>query len=471
MDFDTIMLRPGLKEIERLVLMRMFNNIAVITVTSVFLQVPVPAKANEEAIGAFIGGMLGAAIGSQETKARPSTRAAAPARSSAEIAEARMMQEALNYFGFPAGTPDGIIGRGTRNAISQYQMFMGFAPTGTILPHERNFLVIAYNRAAMEPLATIQQAMRNPMGLRMLLQSYAQVDPSTPPVVAVQPVVAPPVMAPVSVQATSTIVVENGISEEEAQVLQDEVNNLADQIALLRAVIEHQKQNNTGGEDTAAHVAAVQAMLASYTIRMEEVEEVSAVRYTTPIRPQNQNLGNTARRISEIFPKIPYYIAGTDEIGEMWIEPVVTDDGFLQFGFNFIDPLAAYDPVRDQIRFTETELPMLSEALSRVHEWTEVAQENGVRRNFTRRVVCLPDGLCDQRISGVSSSEVVFQIYEDGSTAARLQRNRGAFSSGYNLSVESGLLLAAYLQYMHQAGLQEFKTGTMTEDDLNDLFE
>ena len=155
----------------------------------------------------------------------------------------------------------------------------------------------------------------------------------------------------------------------------------------------------------------------------------------------------------------------------MWIEPVVTDDGFLQFGFNFIDPLAAYDPVRDQIRFAETELPMLSEALTRVNEWTDVAQKNGVRRSFTRRVVCLPDGLCDQRISGVSSSEVVFQIYEDGSTAARIQRNRGAFSSGCNMSVESGLLLAAYLDYMHQVGLQEFKTGTMTEDDLNALFD
>lgn len=456
--------------------MKTLNNIAAIIATTALVQIPAPAKANDEAIGAFIGGMLGAAIGSQESKARPTARAAAPARSSAEIAEARMMQESLNYFGFPAGTPDGIIGSGTRNAISQYQMFMGFAPSGNILPHERNFLITAYNRAAMEPLATIQQAMRNPMGLRTLLQSYAQVDPSPPPVVAVQPAAAPPVaapavVAPVSVQASSTVVVENGMSDEEAQALQDEVNNLADQIALLRAVIEHQQQNNTGGEDTTARVAAVQAMLVSYTIRMEEVEEVSAVRYTTPIRPQNQNLGNTARRISEIFPKIPYYIAGTDEIGEMWIEPVVTDDGFLQFGFNFIDPLAAYDPVRDQIRFAETELPMLSEALSRVHEWTEVAQTNGVRRNFARRVVCLPDGLCDQRISGVSSSEVVFQIYEDGSTAARLQRNRGAFSSGYNMSVESGLLLAAYLDYMHQAGLQEFKTGTMTEDDLNALFE
>jgi hypothetical protein len=155
----------------------------------------------------------------------------------------------------------------------------------------------------------------------------------------------------------------------------------------------------------------------------------------------------------------------------MWIEPVVTDDGFLQFGFNFIDPKAAYDPVRDQIRFAETDLPMLSEALTRVNEWTDVAQNNGVRRNFTRRVVCLPDGLCDQRASGVSSSEVVFQIYEDGSTAARLQRNRGTFVSGYNMSVESGLLLAAYLDYMHKVGLQEFKTGTMTEDDLNALFD
>lgn len=452
--------------------MKTLRNIAAILATTALVQMPAPAKANDEMFGALIGGMLGAAIGNQATSGnRTTTRTTAPSRSSAEIAEARMMQEALNYFGFPAGTPDGIVGRGTRNAISQYQMFMGYSPTGNILPHERNFLIASYNRAAMEPPATIQQAMRNPMGLRSLLQSYAQVPPSPPPVVPVQPAAAPAVVAPVAAQASSTVIVENGMSDDQAQALQDEVNNLADQIALLRAVIEHQQQNNPDDENTAARVAAVQTMLVSYTLRLEEVEEVSVARYTTPIRPQNQNLGNTARRLSEIFPKIPYYIAGTSEIGEMWIEPVVTDDGFLQFGFNFIDPKAAYDPVRDQIRFAETDLPMLSEALTRVNEWTDVAQTNGVRRNFTRRVVCLPDGLCDQRTSGVSSSEVVFQIYEDGSTAARLQRNRGAFSSGYNMSVESGLLLAAYLDYMHQVGLQEFKTGTMTEDDLNALFE
>lgn len=451
--------------------MKKFRFMAAIVASTVLVQPPATAKANEDMFGALIGGMIGAAIANQGSAGSRSTGSSVQSRSSAEIAEARMLQEALNYFGFPAGTPDGVIGRGTRNAISQYQMFMGYSPTGNILPHERNFLITSYNRAAMEPPFTIQQAMRNPMGLRSLLQSYAQVPSSPSPLVPVQPAVAPVVVAPLAAQASSTVIVENGISDEQVQALQDEVNNLADQIALLRAVIEHQQQNYPNDEDSVARIAAVQATLISYTVRLEEVEEETVERYSTPIRPQNQNLGNTARRLSEIFPKIPYYISGTSEIGEMWIEPVVTDDGFLQFGFNFIDPLAAYDPVRDQIRFAETELPMLSEALTRVNEWTDVAQKNGVRRSFTRRVVCLPDGLCDQRISGVSSSEVVFQIYEDGSTAARIQRNRGAFSSGYNMSVESGLLLAAYLDYMHQVGLQEFKTGTMTEDDLNALFD
>ena len=451
----------------------MVRKFAGMLATVALVQVPVAAKANDDVFGALIGGMIGAAISNQgNSGSRTTTRPSAPSRSSAEIAEARMMQEALNYFGFPAGAPDGIVGRGTRNAVSQYQMFMGYAPTGNILPHERNFLTTSFNRASMESPAIIQQAMRNPMGLRSLLQSYAQVPSSPPPVTpAPQPSVAPTIVTPVGAQASSTIIVENGISDEQAQALQEEVNNLADQIALLRAVIEHQNQTYPNDESAEARIGAVEAMLLTYTVRVEEIGEESAEGYTTPIRPQNQNLGNTARRLSEIFPKIPYYIAGTDEIGEMWVEPVVTDDGFLQFGFNFIDPLAAYDPVRDRVLFAETDLPALSAALTRVNEWTTVAQENGVRRNFTRRVVCLPDGLCDERTSGVSSSEVVFQVYEDGSTAARLQRNRGAFSSGYNMSVESGLLLAAYLDYMHQAGLQEFRTGTMTEDDLNALFD
>lgn len=446
--------------------MKIFTKITSAFVMVALAQTPTPVRANEDMIGALIGGMIGAAISQSGNVSRSApVRTVRPSRSSAEIAEARQVQESLNYFGFNAGVVDGVIGRGTRSAIARYQTFMGYPASGNLQPHEKNFLFSSYTRAINEPPAIIRQAMATPMGLGGLLRQYAQPQPPVPPAV----VAVPSVSAPVAT-ASTTVMVQNGLTDEVAATLQEEVNSLSEQIALLRAVIEHQ-QTEGDTPQIVARIGSVRRMLDSYSSRIAEIEEISNDRYSTPIRPNNQNLGVTARRLSEIFPKVPYYIAGTEEIGEMWVEPIVTDSGQLQFSFNFIDPDAQYDVVRDSIAFASQDIDAIATALTRIDEMTTIAQENGVRRNFARRVICLPEGLCDQRVEGTSSSEVIFQIYEDGSTAARIQRNRGAFSSGYNMSVESSLLLAAYLDYMHDVGMRDFISGSMTDEDLNALFD
>ena len=65
----------------------------------------------------------------------------------------------------------------------------------------------------------------------------------------------------------------------------------------------------------------------------------------------------------------------------------------------------------------------------------------------------------------------MFQIYEDGSTAGRIQRNKGLYVVGYNMSVESSILLEAYLRYMKEIGSKEFNVGVMTNEEILDLFE
>ena len=43
---------------------------------------------------------------------------------------------------------------------------------------------------------------------------------------------------------------------------------------------------------------------------------------------------------------------------------------------------------------------------------------------------------------------------------------------GYNFSVESAVLLAAgYLDYMVDVGSREFNVGTMTDEEVEDLFQ
>lgn len=109
---------------------------------------PGPAAPSDALIGGIVGGVIGGMIGgATQNRSRPQTtqqrtpRAAVP--DSTRQAN-REMQTALNYFGFPVGNPDGVVGRNTRNGISNFQSFMGYPATGQLTEYERNFLVGSY---------------------------------------------------------------------------------------------------------------------------------------------------------------------------------------------------------------------------------------------------------------------------------------------------------------------------------------
>ena len=201
-----------------------------------------------------------------------------------------------------------------------------------------------------------------------------------------------------------------------------------------------------------------------------QLQKLLSSRFSTPIRPQNANLTVSAFRAADTFPKIPFYVPGTAEIGEMLVIPRVTDDGYLIYQFDFLDPTSTYDKVRDTIEVPHSDIQSFIDGLHKIDEWTKVAQENSVNRRIEKTSSCIPAGLCEEKKQGVSSTEVVFQIYEDGSTAGRIQRNKGKFAVGYNMSVESSILLSAYLTYMKEAGSKEFNIGVMTDKEVEKLF-
>ena len=78
-----------------------------------------------------------------------------------------------------------------------------------------------------------------------------------------------------------------------------------------------------------------------------------------------------------------------------------------------------------------------------------------------------PDG---ETVAGKSSTELRFNIYEDGSTAGRIQRNKGCYVEGYNMSIDSALLLQAYIAHVISEAKLDFRQGTQTKDDLNKMF-
>lgn len=165
----------------------------------------VQADAGDAIAGAIIGGIIGHAIAKDQQKRkssspRKSSKSSAPSVSSAQREQNREVQTALNFFGFPVGTPDGSIGPKSRAAISTYQATLGYPPTGQLTEYERTILTTAYHRGVAGGPVVAQAASTHPMGIKGLLllqrdemagvmaQAPAVGQPVAPVVGSVQPV-------------------------------------------------------------------------------------------------------------------------------------------------------------------------------------------------------------------------------------------------------------------------------------------
>ncbi|MGJ8627384.1 MAG: peptidoglycan-binding domain-containing protein [Sulfitobacter sp.] len=181
------------------------------------------ADAGDFIAGAIIGGIVGANAKKQRRTTRSrstrSTRKKSTRSSIPSTQEGRNIQASLNYFGFDAGTVDGQLGRKTRNAVSQYQAYLGYPITGKLSAFEQNLLVSSYNRAQAGGYAVTQQVASTPDGTRGLLNTYraemagqspAIVAPSTTVVVAPQPV--PQAIAPTIVATAPAAVPLAGVT-------------------------------------------------------------------------------------------------------------------------------------------------------------------------------------------------------------------------------------------------------------------
>ena len=132
----------------------------------------------------------------------------------------------------------------------------------------------------------------------------------------------------------------------------------------------------------------------------------------------------------------------------MIVIPRVTERGDLVYRLNFLDPILTYEKVRDRIDIPDEDIDEVIKALNKIDEWTKTAQENNLTRNIQKTALCITSGIqsgqCEVKQKGTMSKEIIFQVYEDGSTEGRIQINKGNYSIGYNLSIESTVLLSAY---------------------------
>lgn len=131
------------------------------------------AAAGSNAGAAIVGALIGGAIvaGATNNNRRRTTTSTA---SSAQRNENRAVQSALNFFNFPAGTPDGVFGRNTRTAVSGFQSFMNFPVTGELTSYQKDFLLNSHQRAELGGAETSRVILTDPNGSRALLITFMQ---------------------------------------------------------------------------------------------------------------------------------------------------------------------------------------------------------------------------------------------------------------------------------------------------------
>lgn len=162
---------------------------AIATACVAFSLVAVPAERvmadGDALIGGIVGGIIGGVIVNEANKNRAKkktysssskkktyTSSSSSGVSSAQREQNREVQTALNYFGFPVGTPDGSIGPRSRAAIAEYQATMGFPGTGQLNDFERDILVSSYYRAQSGGAATATLMATNPRGAKGVLIAW-----------------------------------------------------------------------------------------------------------------------------------------------------------------------------------------------------------------------------------------------------------------------------------------------------------
>lgn len=126
-----------------------------------------PAAAND-LIGGVIGGIIGGAIANEANKKKAPRRVYSGVSASVRQ-ERRDIQTSLNYFGYPAGTPDGVLGKRSRAAIASYQAFLGYPATGRLTEFEKNILIGAYHQAIAGGPDTNRLIARDANGVKAVL--------------------------------------------------------------------------------------------------------------------------------------------------------------------------------------------------------------------------------------------------------------------------------------------------------------
>ena len=151
--------------------------------------------------------------------------------------------------------------------------------------------------------------------------------------------------------------------------------DLKTQIEILNRIFDDHVNQTTEASDDRLQVERTNKAIKD---RIDELKRrhhlwLGAPKYETPIRATDRDPQLTARKASQLYTKIPYYIAGTNEIGEFWVEPTVSDSGEMTFVLVLGFRISIADSTRAQIDLSAAEIEETKKARRKLRDWSETA--------------------------------------------------------------------------------------------------
>lgn len=248
------------------------------------------------------------------------------------------------------------------------------------------------------------------------------------------------------------------------EAVQKKLKIANDQLALLNEVLRVVMMEGGSGDFHKDKVNAVKARIAA--IEAFKGQSISESGATVGATAMPASL--SGKKVAGIYPLIPFYTPGSGQVGELEIAPQATGKGVV-YNFKFVQHLNGSSDASKTMPINSADIEQVNHGINKSHEWSSLAEKKGLRQLHQKVASCFPEDMCDDDKSD-TPTKVLFMLYEDGSTAAKIQQKTSDTLFGYNLSIDSALLLASYLDYMKSKGEAEYSVGTMTDADLNSVF-
>lgn len=183
--------------------------------------------------------------------------------------------------------------------------------------------------------------------------------------------------------------------------------------------------------------------------------------------------------------KIQWYVPGSEEIGEMFVEWYIDDEKGPMMKMIFIDPRHKYRNEQHVIKISlnpitskcNTDLNVKSDKntspsckivkdLLRADKWGKKAKEKGIKKQYTKKV----SYITGDKNSTLSLS-INFKIYEDGGMSAQIEEMKHGYPNQFNFTLANALELAKYIEDTRKKAYTKWMMKTMKKEDIDALFD